>query len=145
MKKIIFIVSIFLVSGFQYGYAMDQGEVCYKDKCIKVEEAKTFAEKTRGLQGRTKMTDDQGMLFIFDKPENSAFWMKDMQMSIDMIWLDEKGTVQAIDVSVPPCKTETCMNYTSGKPTKYVLEVAAGFSGRRGIKEGELLKIRALP
>ncbi|MBF0484497.1 MAG: DUF192 domain-containing protein [Candidatus Omnitrophica bacterium] len=138
-RGILTAVLVFII--YNYSYALDMGTVCYKDKCLQVEEAKELADKARGLQGREKIDEDKGMLFIFSEPENIAFWMKDMKMPIDMIWMDEKGTIQALHETVPPCATEKCLNYTSGKPTKYVLETAAGLAQKWGLKEGEVMKV----
>ncbi len=50
----------------------------------------TDALREQGLSGRSELKAGQAMIFIFDKPDNLGFWMKDMRFSIDMLWLDSQ-------------------------------------------------------
>ena len=60
---------------------------------IKVELAITPEARARGLSGRQGLTQDEGMLFVFDTPGKYPFWMKDMNFAIDMIWISEDSKV----------------------------------------------------
>lgn len=101
--------------------------------------ADTVPIQRRGLGGRTSLTENQGMLFIFDLPEKYAFWMKDMLIPIDMIWLDQNLKVVYVKNNVSPdTYPET---FAPQKPANYVLEVAAGFAGRHSLKIGDTLKL----
>jgi hypothetical protein len=75
---------------------------------------------------------DQGMIFVFEGEERRSIWMRNMQFSLDILWLDIEGNVLHIEKNVPSCKTAletaTCPSYKGdNKLTKYVLEVTAGF------------------
>ena len=52
---------------------------------VKTELALTQAEHSRGLSGRESLSEGDGMFFVFDKPGNYSFWMKDMNFPIDII------------------------------------------------------------
>ena len=39
------------------------------DKKYNVEVAQTDEEKTKGLQGKKELAEDEGMLFIYDEPQ----------------------------------------------------------------------------
>jgi uncharacterized membrane protein (UPF0127 family) len=100
--------------------------------------ANTSAERTRGLSGQQGMAADQGMLFVFDKAASQCFWMKDMQFSIDMIWLDASRRVTAVSDRVPPASypQSFCAN------GQYVLELNAGLAAELGITPGKTLAWR---
>ena len=78
------------------------------------------------------------MLFTFD-PQNvtPGFWMKEMLIPIDIIWI-EGGHVVKIDKNVEAPKENTPDSelkiYTPDTPIDYVLEVNAGFSDKNSIK-----------
>lgn len=57
-----------------------------KGQTFKVAIADTDEKRTKGLSGRDNLAQDQGMLFLFDKPGNYPFWMKDMRFPIDIIF-----------------------------------------------------------
>ena len=88
---------------------------------------------------------DQGMLFVFDKPDNRSMWMLNMQFPIDIIWFDVSGNVTHIEKNVLPCLTTievvTCReNGVSGDNAKYVLEVTAGFVDKFNISDKSIIE-----
>ena len=106
---------------------------------LNVEIAETADQQTLGLGKRSSLPADQGMLFIFDQPQILYFWMKDMEFSLDIIWLDENYKVIGWSASVSP---ETFPEtFSPSAPAKYVLEVNAGFVEKNSVKVGDLLKI----
>ena len=75
------------------------------------------------------------MLFVFDKPGQYPFWMKDMNFAIDIIWIGEDLRVVYIKKDArPELYPET---YTPTENAKYVLEVPAGFSEKNNLKVGD--------
>ena len=67
------------------------------------------------------------MLFIFEKPGVYGFWMKNMVIPVDIIFIDENKKVVHIEERVQPCENDPCKIYRPKSPVKYVLEVKAGF------------------
>ena len=105
---------------------------------IKVDLALTPAEQNQGLSGRTSLNGDEGMLFIFDLPGKYAFWMKDMNFPIDMIWLGEDMKVVYIKKNaLPKNYPETYQPGKADGDAKYVLEVVSGFSDKNNLKVGD--------
>ncbi len=101
---------------------------------ISVAFAQTPADQERGLSGTASLAADEGMLFIFGAPQSPAFWMKDMQYPIDIIWIGEdKKVIGYTERAVPESYPET---YTAAAPVRYVLEVNAGFAKKHGVKPG---------
>jgi uncharacterized membrane protein (UPF0127 family) len=94
-------------------------------------------EKAKGLSIKDDMNEDEGMLFVYDKPSRPAFWMKDMKFPIDIIWLDVTGSVIHIEEGLKPCiPSLTCPTYSPDKEAQYVLETVAGFSKKHQLKIG---------
>jgi len=101
------------------------------DTSIKVEIADTVESRAQGLSERKILRDGTGMLFIFDSSGQYGFWMKDMNFSIDIVWISESFEVIGIEHEVTP-ETFPTIFYPPG-PVRYVLELPAGFSRNRGI------------
>lgn len=83
-----------------------------------------------GLGNRANIPDNYGMLFVFPKDDRYGFWMKDMLVPIDMIWLSDNGDIILIDSSVEP-DTYPHVFYPP-QPVKYVVETKAGFAAEHG-------------
>ncbi len=88
-----------------------------------------------GLSYRPSIADNQAMLFVFDAPGKHIFWMKDMQFSLDMIWLSADKKIVSIEKNVTP---ESYPN-TFGPDTDsaYVVEVKAGTADRLSLARGQ--------
>ena len=98
-----------------------------KSLIVSVEVADTNAERVQGLSGRKYLGDYEGMLFIMDSVSGSSFWMKDMYIPLDILFIDEKGFIVDIHEDMQPCEPGYCPNITSSDVYKYALEVNAGF------------------
>ena len=97
-------------------------------------------EKRLGLPGRKSLPDKQGMLFVFDTKSYQTFWMKDMLIPIDIIWISDDIIVDIsknVPNPVPGTVQAQLPLYSSSKPANYVLEVNAGFSDKYSIKIGD--------
>lgn len=99
----------------------------------------TQEAREKGLSGKSELAEGTGMLFIFEEIGMHAFWMKDMNFSIDIIWFNEYGEViyfvENISPNTYPAK------YTSTQESLYVLEVPAGFIKKQGIKIGDKIDL----
>ncbi len=99
-----------------------------------VDVADTEALREKGLSGRTSLEAGRGMLFVFNEDDRWGIWMKDMNFSIDILWLAEDGTVITVMPNVSPDSYPQAFYPT--KPSRYVLEVPADYAGEHGIAEG---------
>jgi uncharacterized membrane protein (UPF0127 family) len=111
-----------------------------KGNLIEVEVADSMVEQARGLSGRTSLSDGQGMLFVYENPGDYGFWMKDMNFSIDIIWIDEDEKIISIERSVSSDSYPKVFHPIS--PVKFVLEVPAGYSNAKGIDIGDSVYFR---
>ncbi|MCL1635459.1 DUF192 domain-containing protein [Luteimonas sp. SX5] len=107
-----------------------------------VEIADDDAERARGLMFREEMADDRGMLFIHDRQEPLAYWMKNTKIPLDILYFDNARKLVAKQVDVPPCTLgDNCPNYPSGASARYVLELNAGQAARLKLAEGAELRL----
>ncbi|NMB70008.1 DUF192 domain-containing protein [candidate division WWE3 bacterium] len=111
-------------------------------KDVEAEIASTPQERIKGLMYRTVLEDGKGMLFTFGSASQYPFWMKNMKISIDIIWIGENMTVIDIDQNVPPCEQENCEYYTPASAAKYVLEVPAGWAQRNNVQTGNTVEFK---
>jgi uncharacterized membrane protein (UPF0127 family) len=102
---------------------------------IYVQVADTTEERASGLMGEKSLGEFDGMLFIFDEELIPSFWMKNMKMPLDMVFIGADKKIKHIVQSVPPCTTSEneCVRYDSPIPVKYVLELNAGFAEKYGV------------
>jgi uncharacterized membrane protein (UPF0127 family) len=117
----------------QTSYCLQISDTC----AVELEPVQTPEALTKGLSGRDSLAENKGMLFIFDSPDQQCFWMKDMNFSIDMIFLDaNKKVVRTFD-NVSP---ESYPNNYCADDVKYVIEITAGKANGLGIENGQTLK-----
>jgi uncharacterized membrane protein (UPF0127 family) len=100
---------------------------------VRVEVARSEAEREKGLMFRTALPEDRGMLFVFDETENHTFWMHNTLIPLDMIFLGDDRSVVGVVANAAP-RTDTAR--TVGKPSRYVVEVGGGEAAAHGIAAG---------
>lgn len=129
------LVACFFVAWSQRTYAT--GTVVIGDGLmVKVDVASTTKTREKGLSGREKLDPDQGMLFVFLRPDVYTFWMKDMKFPIDILWIRDQELVD-ITTDVPlPAPGEALPHYFPLFPADKVLEVPAGFARTHGLRTG---------
>ncbi|MHC1716744.1 MAG: DUF192 domain-containing protein [Candidatus Dojkabacteria bacterium] len=103
---------------------------------INVEVADTELLRRSGLSNRRYLGDYDGMLFLFDEMVNTSFWMKDMYLPLDIVFLDSEGFIVDIKEGNEPCSATYCPPISSSKMYKYVLEVNVNFCEINGIAVG---------
>ena len=137
---VLFIIfSVFIINEFR-STAMndplqDKNFVVINEKIIFVELAITPEDRQRGLMERDLLEKDNGMLFVFSEEDAYSFWMKNMKISLDIIWINADGNVVYFVEDVPPCVKSPCQTYSPNADALYVLEVNPGVIDVLGIEE----------
>ena len=114
---------------------------------IKVEVADTNEKRSLGLSNRETLDAAEGMFFVFSGKSQNSFWMKDMRLPIDIIWIDE-GKIVGIDQNVQPqpgVADAQLKLYYPPVPVSEVLEVNAGFSDANGLNVGDSVELAFTP
>ena len=137
---VLFIIfSVFIINEFR-STAMndplqDKNFVVINEKIIFVELAITPEDRQRGLMERDILEKDNGMLFVFSEEDAYSFWMKNMKISLDIIWINADGNVVYFVEGAPPCVQSPCQTYSPNADALYVLEVNPGVIDVLGIEE----------
>ena len=105
---------------------------------IRAEVASTQAEREHGLMGRTRLTQNAGMLFVFPETDFYAMWMKNTPLPLSVAFIDEQGAIINIAEMVPHSEKL----HSAKRPAKFALEMPAGWFDRRAIGPGA--KVRGL-
>lgn len=106
------------------------------DATIKVEVASSPHKKQQGLSGRVYLGKDEGMLFVFSKPVQRTFWMKDMQFPLDFVWIKD-GRVIEVGKNIPVFTDGMITTIKPSEPAQMVLELNASTIERLKIQEGD--------
>ena len=107
---------------------------------IELEVANTSGEQAMGLMYREKLAANRGMLFPLEPPRKPQFWMKNVEISLDMIFLYE-GEVRAIAQEVPPCTETPCPTYGPDTKIDQVIELRGGRAEELELEVGDSLAV----
>jgi len=99
---------------------------------FQTEVAATPAARARGLMGRTHLSADAAMLFVFEAPGRHCFWMRDTPLPLTIAFIDAAGRILAIADMAPRSEAMHC----PPGDIRYALEVRQGEFQRRGIRPG---------
>ena len=105
--------------------------------------AKTPERLYKGLGDKKSLTENHGMLLVFGKMGKHGIVMRDMEFSIDIIWLNNGEVVDiAPNVPIEPEVSDADLKrYYPRKEANAVLELPAGWAERNGVEIGDRLKI----
>ena len=98
--------------------------------------ADTDSERERGLMNVTQLAPDLGMLFLFDGPTQSAFWMKDTVIPLSVAFWSGDGTVTDI-IDMQPCVRDPCPTYPPAHTYVAALEMNLGWFQTHGVEIGD--------
>ena len=108
-----------------------------KQIAFNVETALSNDEMATGLMYRKSMPEENGMIFVFPSPRNTAFWMKNTYIPLDMIFIDENNKISGIVENVPSLSED--LVYSPAK-TKAVLELNAGTAKAKNLRKGLIVR-----
>ena len=104
--------------------------------------ADTPEKQIKGLMFETHLPENEGMLFVFDKPSEQLFWMKNTLIDLDIVFIDEHKKVTAVAAQVPHSYTYTPDTdvATAQGYGQYVLELAAQTAAKHQLMPGAQLQ-----
>lgn len=110
---------------------------------VSVEVADNETERSQGLMFRESLCNSCGMLFMYDRAEKRAFWMKNTLIPLDMIFISAERRVLNIETAYPEpnASDSELTRYRSDGEAKYILEVNAGFAEEKGIEKGTRVRL----
>lgn len=114
---------------------------------LSLEVARTEPQRERGLMYRTSVAPHTGMIFVFDRDDTVAFWMKNTLVPLDMIFVAADGTVRRVFADVPVVARtlpDEKIPFERARG-KYVIELGAGEAVRDGVAAGVTLDLHGVP
>lgn len=135
---------IFLITvGFVYSFLINQKsedaeifKLSVGSQFFEVEIADDPLEHSRGLSGRGRLKENQGMLFIFPDLAIRTFWMSGMKFPLDIIWISDDKII-GISENLPPASGIDYSFYSPPAPVDKVLEINAELVKKLSIKIGD--------
>lgn len=111
---------------------------------IFLEVAETPAQQALGLMYRDALPDDRGMVFPMNRPRPVRFWMMNVPVALDMVFVYQ-GQIQYIAAEVPPCTAAPCPTYgPDSQLIDHVIELRAGRAAELGLQVGDAVEILPL-
>lgn len=104
---------------------------------LAIELVDTPESRARGLMFRKELAPDAGMLFDFETERETAFWMQNTYIRLDMLFIGADGVVRSIHTNAVPHDTTPI---PSGVPVRFVLEIPGGRAAELGARVGDRLE-----
>jgi uncharacterized membrane protein (UPF0127 family) len=101
---------------------------------LDIEIADSDYETQTGLMYRSYMADQQGMLFIFPNEAMHAFYMKNTEFPLDLIFIKADLGIASFQENTEPFSEA---GLSSKVAVQYVLEVNAGLVRQWGLEIGD--------
>ena len=103
---------------------------------VTAEVAATPGQRATGLMHRFSLKPDHGMIFMTERPEPQAFWMKNTFIPLSIAFIAPDGRILNIADMAPQ---DESLHWSKG-PALYALEMRKGWFAERGIRAGDAVK-----
>ncbi|MCF8715939.1 DUF192 domain-containing protein [Joostella atrarenae] len=117
-----------------------KGDTLIKDG-IDIEIADNEYERQTGLMYRSSMEEKQGMLFIFKNEEPRSFYMKNTEISLDIIYINSHLKIVSMVKNAHPMNESSL---PSKLPAQYVLELNGGTADSWKLTEGDRISFQKI-
>jgi uncharacterized protein len=109
---------------------------------VEAELVRSEHDSMRGLMYRKSLGADRGMLFDLLVRDDHKFWMHNTCIPLDLLYADADGLIVGIVENAPTLNDES---RGVGCPSRWVLEVNAGWSRRHAVKAGQYVSLPPSP
>jgi len=109
---------------------------------ILMEQMRTPEQMTQGMMFRDELRKDRGMLFSHGAPGRFPYWMFQVKVPLDIIWVNNARRIVEIVPQAKPCEkgpANVCPSYGGHQDALFVVELAGGVAASHGLKLGDLL------
>jgi uncharacterized membrane protein (UPF0127 family) len=107
------------------------------DKTLATEVADDDGEREKGMMFRKSMADGEAMLFVLDRPQHAAFWMRNTIIPLSVAYLNSTGMILEIYDLQPRDERPVGSNFDT---IAYAIEVPQGWFGKNNILPGTIVK-----
>jgi uncharacterized membrane protein (UPF0127 family) len=131
-------ITLALLAPLDAGMAAGGGTIALRtasgDHNYNIEVMATDHDRARGLMYRRSLPENAGMLFLYERPQPAAMWMKNTLIPLDMVFIAAGGRVHRIETNAEPFSLTPI---PSDGDIVAVLELNAGQAGKIGLKRGD--------
>ena len=100
---------------------------------MEAEQALTDRQIKTGMMFRKTMGENEGMIFVFPRPEPRGFWMKNCPVPMSVAYIDPQGRIKQIE-PLDPHNTNSVKSRSF--QIQYVLEAPRGWFKENGLGPG---------
>ena len=108
-------------------------------KKLVAEVAATPEQRSIGLMHRFSLKPDHGMIFVFERAEPQAFWMRNTHIPLSIAFIASDGRIVSIADMAP---LDESMHWSNG-PAQFALEMRKGWFAANGIGAGD--RVEGIP
>jgi uncharacterized protein len=121
--------------------AADYFAVTVGGKTVRLQVAATMPEMQRGLMGRAFIGAEEGMVFLYEKPQRMSFWMRNTPTPLDIGFFKADGTLGEIFQMYPFDETPVS---SYGEDYTMAVEMNQGWFAKNEVKPGAKLSLKEL-
>jgi len=111
------------------------------DKTVRMQLAVRMPEMQRGLMERRDLGRDEGMIFIYEKPQQMSFWMHNTPTPLDIGFFNPNGDLLEV-YGMQPFDETTVPSRSSN--VQLALEMNIGWYAQNGVRPGAKIDLKAL-
>ncbi len=111
------------------------------DRMVQMQVVGDRKEMERGLMDRKTMGADEGMLFVYDLPQQMNFWMHDTDIPLNIGFFAPSGELKET-YEMYPHDEETVSSHS--RNLQFALEMNQGWFARSGVKPGDKIDLKAV-
>jgi uncharacterized protein len=100
---------------------------------VAAEMALTPEQEQTGMMFRTNLDENAGMIFVFPRPWQASFWMKNCTVPLSAAYIDPEGAILEIH-DLEPQNTNSVL--AQSPDVQFVLEVNQGWFKRHQVETG---------
>jgi uncharacterized membrane protein (UPF0127 family) len=111
------------------------------ERTVQMQLAVLPGEQEKGLMFRPTMGPDEGMLFVFDRPQPQSFWMRNTILPLDIGYFDPAGELKEIYPMYPHDERPVTSH---SRTIQFCLEMNQGWFDRSGVRPGVTIDLKAV-
>jgi uncharacterized protein len=119
----------------------DHFDILVGKKIVHMQLAILPSECERGLMQRPHLNQDEGMIFLFDRPQQLQFWMHNTQIPLTIGYFTPEGKLAEI-YSMYAFDERTVSSLS--KNLQFALEMAENWYSDHDVTAGDMLDVHAL-
>lgn len=105
-----------------------------------LEVARTPAEQGKGLMERRSLAANRGMVFVFDRPVQNPFWMKNTYIPLSIAFVSADSVI----VDIQDMEPLTLDLHHPAAEYLFAIEANKGFFAEKGVKVGDRVNLEGV-